>query len=147
MSCDQGQVVALCLSQEKHVAKSSVEKCFFKKDFGIVGDAHGGSGMRQVSLLSKASIQKMAATGLTLAHGAFAENMVVDGIDFKEILIGTRLRVGNAVVLEVVQIGKPCHSPCSIYHSAGYCVMPKEGIFAKVLESGEVRVLDFVSIS
>ena len=146
MSCDQGYVVALCLSKKKHVAKSSIKKAFFEKEFGIKGDAHGGSGARQVSLLSKVSIQKMVESGVDLLHGAFGENMIIDGIDFKKILVGTRLLVGKTVVLEVVQIGKECHSPCSIYHSAGYCIMPKEGIFAKVLESGEVQPSDPISI-
>ena len=142
----KGRVVALCTSQEKHVAKSSVERVFLKKDFGIEGDAHAGSGERQVSLLSRTSIEKMLKLGADLTHGAFGENMVVDGLDFKKISVGTRLLVGKTAVLEVVQIGKECHQPCSIYRAVGYCVMPEEGIFAKVLESGEAEVSDFIFI-
>ncbi|MDP8265009.1 MAG: MOSC domain-containing protein [Candidatus Aceula lacicola] len=147
MDYKQGCVIALCLSEKKHVVKSSIDKVFFKKDFGIVGDAHAGSGARQVSLLSKDSIEKMIKSGVDLIDGAFGENMVVDGLDFKKISIGTHLLIGKTVILEVVQIGKECHSPCSIYHSAGYCIMPEEGIFAKVLESGEAKVSDPISFN
>jgi len=141
---DQGRIVALCLSKDKHVAKKSKEKVFLKKDFGIVGDAHGGSEKRQVSLLSKISIEKMKEDGADVTHGAFAENMIVEGIDFKNIFVGSRLRIGRTGLIEVTQIGKKCHNPCSIYDAVGYCIMPKEGVFAKVLESGEVEVFDSI---
>ncbi len=144
MNQDQGRIVALCLSKDKHVAKKSKEKVFLKKDFGIVGDAHGGSEKRQVSLLSKISIEKMKEDGADVTHGAFAENMIVEGIDFKNIFVGSRLRIGRTGLIEVTQIGKKCHNPCSIYDAVGYCIMPKEGVFAKVLESGEVEVFDSI---
>lgn len=142
MKQNQGRIVALCLSKDKHVAKKSQEKVFLKKDFGIAGDAHGGSEKRQVSLLSKASIEKMKEDGADVVDGAFGENMVVEGIDFKNIFVGSRLCVGKTGLIEVTQIGKQCHSPCSIYDAVGYCIMPKEGVFAKVLEPGEVEALD-----
>ncbi|MBU4193896.1 MAG: MOSC domain-containing protein [Actinobacteria bacterium] len=106
--------------------------------FGLEGDAHGGDTHRQVSLLAEESIDRMRAKGLEVGPGAFGENMTTRGIDLASLPVGKRLRVGETVVLEVTQIGKECSEPCAIYYKVGECVMPGEGVFARVLEGGEV---------
>jgi MOSC domain-containing protein YiiM len=116
------------------------------KDFGLKGDAHGGPWHRQVSLLANESIEKMRAMGLNVGYGDFAENITTEGIDLVHLPIGTKIRIGNSVILRVTQIGKECHERCAIYYQAGDCVMPKEGIFAEVVSQGEVKVGDEIII-
>jgi MOSC domain-containing protein YiiM len=109
-------------------------------------DAHGGPWHRQISLLADESIQKMRAMGLNVGYGDFAENITTEGIDLVHLPIGTIIRIGKQVVLRVTQIGKECHERCAIYYQAGDCVMPKEGIFAEVINEGEVKVDDEIVI-
>jgi len=116
-----------------------------REDYGVVGDSHAGTG-RQVSLLAEASIDKMRAEGLTLGPGDFAENLTVSGLELHTLPVGSRLRVGEEVLLEITQIGKKCHSDCEIMRLAGRCVMPTEGVFAKVVTGGEVRAGDEIEL-
>lgn len=131
------EVVAVCISEQKGQRKKPVAAVHLREEHGIVGDAHAGSWHRQVSLLATESIAKMRAMGLDVDSGDFAENLTTRGLDLVSLPIGTRLAVGDAL-LQVTQIGKECHTRCAIYHQAGDCVMPKEGIFARVLKGGTV---------
>lgn len=139
------QIVAVCISQHKGERKASVKSVKLRENYGILGDAHAGDWHRQVSLLARESIDKMCALGLDVDHGDFAENLTTAGIDLPTLDIGTRLHIGE-VLLEVTQIGKECHSRCAIYHQAGDCVMPKEGIFARVLHGGVIQPGDPIRI-
>ena len=132
------QLVAVCISENKGERKTPVKQIELRENHGIVGDAHAGDWHRQVSLLAKESIAKMRAMGLDVDNGDFAENLTTEGIDLPKLPIGTKLQIG-ASLLEVTQIGKECHTRCAIYHQAGDCVMPKEGIFAKVLHGGVIK--------
>jgi len=136
-------VVAVCISENKGERKKPVEEVELRENHGIVGDAHAGEWHRQVSLLAQESIDKMRKLGLDVNAGDFAENITTSGIDLVSLLIGKRLKVGETL-LEVTQIGKECHTRCAIYYQAGDCVMPKEGIFAKVITGGMIRPGDEV---
>ncbi len=130
-------VDAVCISLAKGEKKTPVERVELRENHGIVGDAHAGEWHRQVSLLARESIAKMQALGLSVDAGDFAENITTSGIDLVGLPVGSRLAVGDTV-LEVTQIGKECHTRCAIYYQAGDCVMPKEGIFARVIKGGTV---------
>lgn len=132
-----GTVVAICISKEKGERKKPVPSALLLENHGIAGDGHAGDWHRQVSLLAKESIDTMRAKGLNVGHGDFAENITTQGIDLISLPIGSRLSIGDAV-LEITQIGKECHTRCAIYYQAGDCVMPREGIFARVLKGGEL---------
>ena len=132
------EVVAVCISQNKGERKKPVQSVELRVDHGIVGDAHAGDWHRQVSLLAQESIDKMRALGLDVTTGDFAENITTSGIELVSLPIGSRLQIGETE-LEVTQIGKECHTRCAIFHQAGDCVMPKEGIFAKVIRPGSIR--------
>ncbi|MGB9937695.1 MAG: MOSC domain-containing protein [Methanobacterium sp.] len=137
------KIIAVCTSEEKQTKKIDVKYASLKENFGIFGDAHSSSDThRQISLLAIESINKMRALGLNVNPGDFAENLITEGIDLISLPIGTRLNVGNEVILEVTQIGKECHTRCAIYEQAGDCIMPKEGIFARVIKGGEVKIGD-----
>jgi len=138
-----GQITAVCISTNKGERKTPVASVELRAEHGIVGDAHAGPWHRQVSLLARESIEKMRALGLDVTNGDFAENLTTAGIDLLSLPVGARLTVGEAE-LEVTQIGKECHTRCAIYHQAGDCVMPKEGIFARVLRGGTVQPGDEV---
>ena len=138
-----GQVVAVCISENKGERKTPVQAVELRENHGIVGDAHAGDWHRQVSLLASESIDKMRKLGLDVDSGDFAENITTSGIELVSLPIGTRLRVGETL-LEVTQIGKECHTRCAIFYQAGDCVMPKEGIFAKVITGGMIRPGDEV---
>lgn len=141
------RVEALCVSHRKGQRKSPVNSAVFLTGRGIEGDAHAGSWHRQVSMLSADDIETVRQEGLTdLAPGAFAENVIVWGLDFASFGLGTRLRLGTEVVLVITQIGKECHSPCRIYRLTGECIMPRLGLFARVVVGGEVRVGDPVEV-
>ena len=142
----KGRVLAVNISEKKGTRKTNVNSCHVLKDFGLKDDAHGGPWHRQVSLLANESIQKMRAMGLNVGYGDFAENITTEGMDLVHLPIGTVLRIGKHVTLRVTQIGKECHERCAIYYQAGDCVMPKEGIFAEVLNEGEVKVGDEIVI-
>ena len=137
------EVVAVCISEKKGVRKTERPSITVKVGHGIVGDAHAGDWHRQISLLADESIETMRGSGLTLAPGAFAENIVTRGIELKTLPVGTLLRVGPAV-LRVTQIGKECHNDCAIKRSAGTCVMPTQGIFAVVVTEGTIRPGDAI---
>lgn len=140
------EIVAVCTSKAKGERKKDVGQAELQKGFGLLGDAHGGDWHRQVSLLAIESIDKMRAAGLDVGPGDFAENLTTKGLNLYAMPIGTRLRIGGAVLLEMTQIGKECHDRCAIYHQAGDCVMPREGVFAIVLEGGAVKVGDAVEV-
>jgi MOSC domain-containing protein YiiM len=131
------EVLAVCISENKGERKKPVKSVELRINHGIVGDAHAGDWHRQVSLLAQESIDKMVAMGLNVSAGDFAENITTSGIDLVSLPIGTQLQIGETH-LEVTQIGKECHNRCAIYYQAGDCVMPKEGIFAKVLQGGKI---------
>jgi MOSC domain-containing protein YiiM len=137
------QVLAVCISENKGERKKPVEAVELRENHGIVGDGHAGDWHRQVSLLAQESIDKMRAMGLDVNAGDFAENITTSGIDLVSLPIGSRLQVGQTL-LEVTQIGKECHTRCAIYYQAGDCVMPKEGIFAKVITGGMIKPGDEV---
>ena len=132
------KVLAVCISENKGERKTPVESVELRENHGIVGDAHAGDWHRQVSLLASESIDEMRALGLDVDSVDFAENLTTSGIELVSIPVGTRLQVGDTV-LEVTQIGKECHTRCAIFYQAGDCVMPKEGIFARVITGGMIR--------
>lgn len=141
-----GSVIAVCISEKKGEQKKPVDSVLLQINHGIVGDAHAGDWHRQISLLARESIQKMQALGLDVDKGDFGENIITSGIDLVSIPVGTRLKVGDTL-LEITQIGKECHTRCPIYYKAGDCVMPKEGVFAKVLTGGTVKSGDIIELS
>ena len=132
-----GKVIAVCTSPEKGTQKTAVAEGNFIEDYGIEGDAHAGKWHRQVSLLSYDKIEAFRQRGARVENGAFGENLVVEGIDFSALPVGTRLACGN-VVLEITQIGKECHHGCAIFQQMGDCIMPREGVFAKVIRGGKI---------
>jgi len=134
-------VKAVCISENKGERKKPVLEVELRENHGIVGDAHAGDWHRQISLLASESIDKMRALGLDVDSGDFAENITTTGIELVSLPIGTRLQIGK-VLMEVTQIGKECHNRCAIYEQAGDCVMPKEGIFAKVISGGLIKPAD-----
>jgi MOSC domain-containing protein YiiM len=131
-------VVSINTSEKKGMRKKAVDKVEVKIDHGIEGDAHAANWHRQISLLAQESIDKMVAMGLSVGPGDFAENITTIGIDLLALPVGTKLKIGNDVTVEVTQIGKECHNRCAIYYQAGDCVMPKEGIFVKVVSEGSI---------
>ena len=138
-------VVAVCISEQKGTQKHEVPEIQLKIDHGIVGDAHAGNWHRQVSLLAQESVEKMKAVFPDIPVGAFAENILTEGLTLFTLPVGTRLRVGE-VLLEVTQIGKACHAHCAIRQQVGDCVMPREGIFTIVLEEGTIRAGDTITV-
>jgi MOSC domain-containing protein YiiM len=140
------KIIAVCTSAKKGRRKKNIGEAMLIEGHGLNGDAHAGPWHRQVSLLSMESIKKMQAAGLKVGPGDFAENLTTEGIDLPSLPIGTRMRIGTEAVGEVTQIGKECHTPCAIFYQAGDCVMPKEGIFIRVLVGGIVREGDAVEV-
>lgn len=140
-----GKVLAVCTSPAKGTPKQNVQEGNFIQDFGIEGDAHAGKWHRQVSLLSYDKIEEFRKRGAEVEDGAFGENLVVEGIDFRVLPVGTRLACSD-VVLEITQIGKECHHGCQIFQKMGDCIMPREGVFAKVIREGKIRVGDEMTI-
>lgn len=140
-----GKVIAVCTSEKRGIQKRDVNSGYFAADWGIDGDAHAGHWHRQVSLLSADKIEAFNQKGAGVVPGAFGENLVVEGFDFRALPVGTLLRCGE-VLLEMTQIGKECHSHCEIYKKMGDCIMPREGVFARVLEPGTISVGDEMTI-
>jgi MOSC domain-containing protein YiiM len=141
-------IVAVCSSAEKGTTKEVVDEGVFEENYGMVGDAHAdGCTHRQVSLLAIESIDKMRKLGFDVGPGDFAENLTTTGIELATLPVGTEIAVGREVLLEVTQIGKECHRGCAIYKEIGKCIMPKEGIFARVLRGGRVRVGDPIGMA
>ena len=138
-------VKAVCISEKKGTVKHPVEFIQLKQQHGIVGDAHAGSWHRQVSLLADESVQKMRKVFADIPVGAFAENILTEGISLSTLPVGTKLKVGQAV-LQITQIGKECHADCAIRQQVGDCVMPREGVFAVVLQAGTVQSGDDIEI-
>ena len=143
---EMAKIVAVCTSERKGMRKKNVGDGVLKVNFGLEGDAHGGDWHRQVSLLALESIKKMQDKGLDVVPGDFAENLTTEGIDLVSLPIGTKIKIGATGLGEVTQIGKECHNKCAIYYQAGDCVMPKEGIFIRVLEGGPVSVGDSIEV-
>ncbi|MFB0919528.1 MAG: MOSC domain-containing protein [Oscillospiraceae bacterium] len=140
-----GNIIAVCTSSVKGVQKKNAGTVKLIADWGIEGDAHAGKWHRQVSLLSHDKIEEFRARGAEVADGAFGENLVVSGIDFRTLPVGTRFSV-NDVLLELTQIGKECHSGCEIYKKMGDCIMPREGVFTRVLSGGTISVGDTLTV-
>lgn len=136
-----GKILALCVSEKKGTLKKPVTEAVFRENWGIEGDAHAGTWHRQVSLLGAEKIDEFRKK-LWVEHGAFGENLVAEGFDLRALPVGTRLLAGEEVVLEITQIGKECHESCAIRKQTGDCIMPREGIFARVIRGGTVRVGD-----
>ena len=141
----KGTIAAISISVKKGEKKKGVESVSLSVDHGIEGDAHAGNWHRQISLLADESIEKMRAQGLDVGYGDFAENIATTGLTLYEIPVGTKMRLGECLV-EVTQIGKECHDRCAIYEAVGDCVMPREGIFAKVLEGGSIKKGDEIIV-
>lgn len=141
-------VIAVCTSEKKGTVKTPVAEVVVQEDFGVVGDAHADCAThRQVSLLAIESIDKMRGKGLDLKPGDFAENITTKDIDLVSLPIGTRLSIGKEAVLEMTQIGKECHAACAIRKQMGDCIMPREGIFARVIRGGRVKPGNAIKIT
>ena len=142
-----GKILAVCRSDSKGTTKENIRQGFFKEGFGLVNDAHSDCNThRQVSLLAIESINKMRSIGMELKPGDFAENLTTEGMDLVSLPVGTKLSVGEDVLLEVTQIGKDCLTGCAIFKQVGKCIMPNEGIFAKVVRGGEINEGDSINI-
>ena len=140
-----GKILAICISKEKGTQKEPIESAILVEDWGIEEDAHAGKWHRQVSLLSFEKIEEFRAKGADVDFGAFGENLVVEGFDLRTIPVGTRFQIGDAI-LELTQIGKECHSHCAIYHAVGDCIMPREGVFTKVIKGGKIKPGDEITM-
>ncbi len=142
-----GKIIAVCKSETTGVKKIPCGAGMFIEDYGLEGDAHAARGIaRQVSLLAQDSIDKMKALGLELNSGDFAENLTIEGMELFTIPVGTQLKVGSEVILEISQIGKACHKGCAIFQAVGTCIMPKEGVFARVIRGGKIADGDAVEM-
>lgn len=140
------KIVSIAVSKKKGTRKKVVDQATLIENFGLEDDAHAGDWHRQVSFLSSESIEAANNRGLDVTFGDFAENIATEGIDWLKVPLGTRLQIGDQAEVEVTQIGKECHNKCAIYYKAGDCIMPKEGIFAKVLKGGPIRVNDAIEL-
>ena len=140
------KVVSLAISKKKGTRKETTDQVQVIQDHGIEGDAHAGDWHRQVSLLAAESIDASRKAGLDVAFGDFAENIATTGVDWKTLPLGTRIEIGDAVLLEITQIGKECLRKCAIFYQAGDCIMPKEGVFARVLKGGSIRCGDEIRL-
>ena len=143
-----GKILAVCRSDRKGTVKQPVPQGIIEEDFGMASDAHAERGIkRQVSLMSIESINRMRKEGYDVVPGSFAENLTTEGIDLLSMPIGTRFAVGDKILLEITQIGKECHTGCAIFQQVGKCIMPKEGVFTKVLRGGVVKAGDEIRVS
>ena len=146
MKMQRPRIKAISVSEDRGTKKVNVPEADLKVECGIVGDAHAGKWHRQISLLAVESIEKMIAKGAEVSPGDFAENITTEGIDLLALSLGGRLRLGESVELEVTQFGKKCHSDCEIFQQLGDCIMPREGIFAKVITPGCITVGDTIEV-
>ena len=142
----KGKIKAVSISKERGTRKYNIPKAELKVDFGIAGDAHGGSRHGQVSLLAYESIDKMVAKGAEVVAGDFAENITTEGIDLQSLSIGSKLKLGSEAEIEITQFGKKCHQACEILKLVGDCIMPREGIFAKVIKPGQIKPGDIIEV-
>jgi MOSC domain-containing protein YiiM len=141
------RIIAVCKSEKKGTRKEPITEGYIQQDYGLAGDAHADcTTHRQVSLLAMESINKMRRLGYDVGPGDFAENLTTEDIELLSLPVGTELCVGDEVILEISQIGKECHTGCAIFQQVGKCVMPKEGVFAKVIRGGTVRVGDDIKV-
>ena len=140
------KIVSIAVSKKKGTQKVPVDHAVLVKDHGIEGDAHAGPWGRQISFLAAEQIEACRSRGLRVTFGDFAENIATEGIDWKHIPVGSRLKLGKTVIVEITQIGKDCHKRCAIYYQAGDCIMPREGVFARVLKGGTLRRGDRVEL-
>lgn len=140
-----GKVLAICTSEKKGTAKVEIKEALFLENHGISGDAHAGNWHRQVSLLAFEKIEEFRKKGINVKLGAFGENLVIEGIELSKLPVGTTLLSGN-IIMEVTQIGKECHDRCHIYHTVGDCIMPREGVFARVIKGGRMKAGDDINI-
>ena len=140
-----GKILGICISEKRGTQKHQVDSAEIVVGWGIEGDAHGGNWHRQVSMLSYEKIEEFRSRGAEVEFGAFGENLIVEGYDLKTLPLGTRFKAGEAV-LELTQVGKECHSHCQIYKVMGDCIMPREGVFTKVIEGGKIKVGDEINI-
>ncbi|ROL61457.1 MOSC domain-containing protein [Bacteroidetes/Chlorobi group bacterium ChocPot_Mid] len=142
-----GKIKAISISKKKGIPKSNVDSALLIENWGIQGDVHAGNWHRQVSLLALESINKLKDKGLdNLNPGIFAENITTEFISLPDIPVGKNLKIGEDCIVEITQIGKECHTRCAIFKTAGDCVMPREGIFAKVIKGGMIKVNDLIII-
>ena len=140
------KIVSIAISKKKGTRKKTIEEALLIEGHGLEADAHAGPWHRQVSFLASESIERARKKGLDVTFGDFAENIATAGIDWGEIPLGTRIRLGDTARVEITQIGKECHTKCAIYYMAGDCIMPREGIFARVLKGGQIRCGDSIRI-
>jgi len=141
------KIIAVCKSKEKGTKKEAIAESALGEDYGLIGDAHADCCThRQVSLLAIESIDKMRRLGFDVGPGDFAENLTTEGVDLVSLPVNTQLSIGKEIVLELTQIGKECHAGCAIYHQIGKCIMPKEGVFTRVIYGGLVRTGDTIKV-
>lgn len=141
-----GKILGICISEKRGTQKHCVECANIVAGWGIEDDAHGGNWHRQVSMLSYEKIEEFRNRGAKVEFGAFGENLIVEGYDLRTLPLGTRFKAGSTAVLELTQVGKECHSHCQIYKVMGDCIMPREGVFTRVIEGGEINVGDEINI-
>ena len=141
------KIVSIAISKKKGTRKVQVEEASLIQDYGLEGDAHAGPWHRQVSFLASESITKAKENGLDVTFGDFAENIATKGINWQKVPVGTKMHLGDSALVEITQIGKECHNKCAIYYLAGDCIMPREGIFARVLKGGKIRRDDRVRVN
>ena len=146
MAATKGQIKAISISVTKGTKKTNVPEAELKINLGMKGDAHAGNWHRQISLLAIESIDKMIAKGANVSPGDFAENITTSGLELAKLPIGCKLKVADTIELKVTQIGKECHSRCEIFQQVGDCIMPREGIFAKVIRAGKIKVGDTIEV-
>lgn len=139
------KIISIAVSRKKGTRKECVEQAVLVEEHGLEGDAHAGPWHRQVSFLAMESIEHAKASGLTVGFGDFAENIATEGIDWPRMPVGARFALGETALVEITQIGKECHKKCAIYYQAGDCIMPREGVFARVIRGGSIRCGDDIA--
>jgi len=147
VATSRGTVKAISISKHRGTKKTNVSSAELKTDLGIAGDAHAGNWHRQVSLLASEAIEDAAKAGLSLGPGDFAENITTDGIELRALIIGSRLRLGKTAEIEITQFGKDCHGRCEIFRQLGDCIMPRRGVFARVIKGGNISVGDAIEVA
>lgn len=142
----KAKLLSINISYKKGIKKTPVKEALLIKNYGIENDAHAGNWHRQISLLGIESVKKIRSKGIELNYGDFAENLTTQNIELFSLKLGTRMRIGKTAIIEITQIGKKCHNDCEIFKQLGDCVMPKEGIFAKVSEGGRIQLNDEIEV-
>ena len=146
MATTKGRVRAISISNQKGIPKTNVPQADLQAGLGVVGDVHADGGHRQVSLLAAEEIDRICESGAAVSPGEFAENITTQGLDLRGLKVGNKLKLGDGVELIVTQLGKQCHGRCAIFEKLGDCIMPREGIFARVIASGRVKVGDIIEL-